>query len=57
MSEPKEWIVRIRCTVTKDVFTQKCTREEAEQNPWDFAVNEEETDVEDWETLSVKENA
>lgn len=50
------WIVKMKCVVEKDVFVSDCTREEAENNPWDYAENENETSQVDWEVISVEEN-
>ena len=50
------FLVRMRCTVTKDVVVEDCTRQQAESDPWEHAVDEIEIDQHDWEVLSVKEN-
>jgi hypothetical protein len=50
------WIVEMRCVVIKDVCCNDCTIEEAENNPWDFAVDESERYQEDWEVVKVTEN-
>lgn len=56
MSKKRTWIIRMKCTVTKEVITDKCTREEAEQDPWDHAEDEREIDQEDWEIKSLEPN-
>ncbi len=48
--------VKIRCTVYKSVTVECDTMEEAENNPWDHAEDELETDMIDWEVISVDEN-
>jgi len=47
--------VRVRCVVTKMVYCEGCTEEEARENPFDWASDENEIDQEDWEVLSVEE--
>ena len=51
----KQFDVRMRCVVIKTVTVEGCTKEEARTNPWDYSVDEVESDQEDWEVLSVKE--
>ena len=50
------WIVRMECTVTKEVVCEDCTEEQARNDPWTFAVDEMEIDQIDWKVQSVKEN-
>lgn len=50
------FIVSMRCVVRKEVVVTGCTRQQAETSPWEYAEDETETDQEDWEVLSVKEN-
>lgn len=52
----KNWIVRMRCEVTKDVFVDDCTEEQARCNPWGHSSNEVEIDQHNWEVKSVKPN-
>jgi hypothetical protein len=47
--------VEVRCTIRKSVTCENCTLEEAKKSPWEFATDEIETDMEDWEVLSAKE--
>lgn len=49
----KKWIVRIECTVLKEVTCTGCTEEEARLNPWKHAQDEIEVDQRDWEVKSV----
>ena len=53
----KDWIVRVRCTVTKDVYCENCTLAEARDEPFEHAVGETEVDREDWTVLTVEDNA
>jgi hypothetical protein len=55
-AEKKEWIVRMRCTVTKDVCVGPCTEEEARESPWEHSTDETEVGQEDWEVLKIEEN-
>lgn len=54
--KPKKqnFVVRMRCVVYKDVFLENCTEEEAKTNPWDYAVDELETDQIDWQIHNIK---
>ncbi len=52
----KNWIVRMECVITKDVYVDKCTFEEAHSNPWEHAVDEREIDMNNWEVKSVVPN-
>jgi len=51
----KQFEVKMKGVVHKVVTVECDTKEEAESNPWDHAVDEMETDQMDWEVLSVKE--
>lgn len=50
------WIVKMRCSVEKEVVLANCTEEEARTNPWDYAVEERELGQNDWEVTSVEPN-
>ena len=52
----QSWVVKMRCTVTKEVVTSECTKAEAQDDPWEHAEDEREIDQEDWEVLSVVPN-
>ncbi len=56
MSEKKNWTVTMRCVVDKIVDLDGCTEQEARDRPWDFAVNEYETDMQDWEITHIEES-
>jgi len=55
MSAKKGWIVNIRCEIVKEVYCTNCTKEEAENDPWQFADDERELYQDNWEVMSVKE--
>ena len=55
-SELKNWIVRMKCEVIKDVYVGPCTREQAETEPYSHALGEDEVDQRDWEVLKVEPN-
>ena len=50
------WIVKMKCIVRKAVTVEGCTEEQARNSPFEFAVDEQETDMSDWEVLSVEPN-
>jgi hypothetical protein len=54
--EKRNWIVRMRCEVVKDVCVDNCTEDEARNDPWSFAVSEQEIEQPDWEVKSVDPN-
>jgi len=56
MSEKKNWIVKIRCEVIKEVVCLYCTREQLDECFWDYAESEREIDQVDWKVLEVREN-
>lgn len=56
MSERKSWIVRVKCSVTKDVVTSDCTKEEAEDDPFEHAISEVEVGQDGYEVMSVEPN-
>lgn len=60
MSEPNEestgYLVIVRATVTKHVWVEGCTREEAIKDPFKYATDEMEVDQSDWEVLRVEED-
>jgi len=53
----KDWTVRVRCVVTKELSCPDCTEEDARTNPFEMAEDEQEIDQQDWEVIDVKENA
>lgn len=56
MSAKKNWIVRMKCVVLKDVYCTDCTEEQATSDPFEYASNEVEVDQHDYEVRSVKED-
>jgi hypothetical protein len=58
MKKPKkrEWIVQMRCEVTKEVIVGPCTQAEAEEDPFSFEIEERETGQDDYVVLSVEAN-
>lgn len=51
----KQYEVTMECIVRKLVTVEACTLEQAKTNPWEYAVDEIETEQVDWEVLRVKE--
>ncbi len=54
-NDPPVWIVTVRCTVMKRIACTDCTAEEAYDDPFEYAVEEEDLELVDWEVKSVKE--
>ena len=52
----QSWIVRMQCLVIKDVITKPCTRQEAESDPFGFAEDEVERDLQDWSVRDIEPN-
>lgn len=50
----RSWVVRVRATVTKDVYVEGCTENAAWEEPFEHASNETEVDQESFEVLSVQ---
>jgi len=46
----------MKCEVTKDVYCENCTEEEARNNPFEHSTEEVEVDQCDYEVRSVEEN-
>jgi len=55
-SEKKNWIVKTKCVVNKEVYCENCTEEEARNNPYAYSTDEREVDQIDYEVRSVEEN-
>ncbi len=49
-----KWEARLRCTVYKNVTLDGCTLEQAFDDPWEYAVDEIETDQVDWEIEKIE---
>jgi hypothetical protein len=49
-----QYEVKIRCVITKIVTCEDCTEEQARDNPWNYATDEHDADVNDWEVKSIK---
>lgn len=50
------WIVTIEATTKKEIVVDNCTEEQAENNPWAFAIDERHLETVDWEVLDVEPN-
>lgn len=51
----KQLVVKMKCEVYKSVTCEGGSAEEMLSNPWDYAVDEMETDQINWEVVSSKE--
>jgi hypothetical protein len=56
MSKKGSFIVKMTCTVVKEVAVEDCTEEEARDNPFDFCVDEQEVEMIDFEVDDVVSN-
>lgn len=56
--KPKKgsWIVRMKCVVYKDVFVGDCTEDQAREDPWEHATEENEVETVDWDVMDVRHN-
>ena len=50
----QSWIVKIRCTVVKEVLCEGCTEEQAELAPFKYWAEQEEIKTLSYEVLEVK---
>lgn len=55
-ADTKQFIVEMRCVVTKSVVCECETEEQARSDPWEWAVDERETEQVDWTILKVTED-
>lgn len=55
-AKPASYIVTMECTVRKSVVVENCTEEQAEEDPFNYAVEEVETEQIDWKVLKVEPN-
>jgi hypothetical protein len=54
--EKKSWIATIHCEIIKEVVLEDCTEKQANEDPWDHAIDEREVEQVDWRIESLKEN-
>lgn len=55
MPEKKgSWIVTVECTVRKSVVCENCTEKEATADPFEYAIDEREIEMIDWELEKVE---
>lgn len=52
----KSWVVRVRCSVVKELIVTGCSKETASLDPFGFAEQEREIEQSDYEVISVKPN-
>lgn len=52
----KNWIVRMKCEVLKDIYVDNCTEEEARNNTFKYSTGEQEVELFNWEVTSVEPN-
>ena len=50
----ENWIVRVKCTVIKEVNVSNATRELVERDLWERATDECEIMMTDWEIINIK---
>jgi hypothetical protein len=48
------WLVRIKASVDKEIYCEDCTQEEAENDPFEYAVDERELSQDDFEVIGVE---
>ena len=56
MKNKKSWIVTAKCVIKKSIICEGCTEEEAQANPFEYAIDETEIEQIDWEVESVEPN-
>ncbi len=54
--ETGDFVVLMRCVVTKAVCVSGCNKEQAEDDPWKYAGQADELEMTDWRVLSVEPN-
>lgn len=54
---PGDWIVKVKCTVVKQLVVSGCTKDEAYDDPYDYEIEDEmELEQIDFEVLDVEPN-
>ena len=56
MPKKKNWLLKIKCEVTKEIYVENCTQEEAIEDPWSHSVDERDLEMPNWEVESIEEN-
>lgn len=54
--ECRSWIVRAECHVTKEIICEDCTEEQARNDPFEHAVDENEIHGDTVRVVSVEPN-
>lgn len=54
--EKKKFEAIIECRVRKLVYLEDCTAAQARKDPWEYATDEREIDMIDWQVTSLKED-
>jgi hypothetical protein len=49
-----QFVVYMKCRVTKAITCENCTEQQARESPFEFATDEQETDQLDWEVTRVE---
>jgi hypothetical protein len=55
ISKEKQLLVTVACKVTKQLTVEGCTEDQAYEDPWEYVVDECETDQHDWDVIEVRE--
>jgi len=55
-SKKGDWIVKLKCKTEREVYCNGCTEDQAGSDPYAYSVGEVETNLIDWEVISVKPN-
>jgi hypothetical protein len=50
----RDWVVMVRCEVTRIVTCRGCTEEQARESPFAYAVDERDLDLIDWEVQKIE---
>lgn len=56
MKEKKSWVVLVRETRLVEMVLDHCTRDQAEKNPYLYAISDDEKVVEEWSIQKVESN-
>jgi hypothetical protein len=48
------WLVRMRCTVEKELYLENCTEQQARDDPWEYTLDERELNQDDTEFISLE---
>lgn len=50
------WVVKVECTVIKELVCEGCSEEQARNDPFHYSIEERELETPDWDVKSTEPN-